>query len=197
MTHWIILKILSMARKRRESKGKKIKPQYWVFCEGKTEEAYINFLRSKYRIPIEIISKITGSNLDQRKIKAAKKGKPVHEKDLDFLLYDGDVKVVLDRLKKIDKTILLMSNPTIELWFLLHYKNQTGNISCEKCIDEISRRNRIQYKKGLIDNKLSEKLSEKYIDACKRARNLNFENNPSSNVYEFIEILEKETKEHN
>ncbi|WP_372756020.1 RloB family protein [Labilibaculum sp.] len=186
-----------MGRKRQESRGKKIKPQYWVFCEGKTEEAYVNFLRSKYRIPIEIVSKITGSNLNEKRIKAAKKGKPVHEKDLDFLLYDGDVVDVLDRLKKIANAHLLISNPTIELWFLLHYKNQTAHISCENCIGEISRRNRIQYKKGLIDNKLSEKLSEKYIDACKRARNLNFENNPSSNVYEFIEILEKETKEHN
>lgn len=186
-----------MGRKRQESKGKKIKPQYWVFCEGKTEEAYVSFLRSKYRIPIEIASKITGNNIDERKIRTAKKGKPIHEKDLDFLLYDGDVDHVLKRLKQIDNVNLLISNPTIELWFLLHYKNQTAHITCENCISEISKRNRNEYKKGVIDNKLSEKLSEKYLDACRRAKNLSFEHNPSSNVYKLIEILEREISKHN
>jgi hypothetical protein len=36
-----------MIRKRVESRGKKINPHFWVFCEGKTEEAYVAFLKSK------------------------------------------------------------------------------------------------------------------------------------------------------
>ena len=75
-----------MGRKRQASKGKKIKPHFWVFCEGKTEESYVCFLRSKYRIPIEIVPKIIGSNISEKIIKRYKKGKPTHEKDIDFLI---------------------------------------------------------------------------------------------------------------
>lgn len=185
-----------MGRKRQPSRGKKIKPQFWVFCEGKTEEAYVCFLRSKYRIPIEIVSKITGNNIDPRKIKSYKKGKPSHEKDIDFLLYDGDIEAVLNRLKDIDNAVLLISNPSIELWFLLHYKNQNAQITTKKCIEELTRRNRTEYKKGLIDNKTIEKLNNKFIDACKRAEALTENINPSSTIYKLINILEEIKKEY-
>ena len=127
-----------MVRKRKASKGKKIKPHFWVFCEGKTEESYTCFLRSEYRIPIDIVPKVAGSKIDERFIKNYKKGKPTHEKDIDFLMYDADVPEVLERLIKIKKAILLASNPSIELWFLLHYKNQKANISTDDCIKELS-----------------------------------------------------------
>jgi hypothetical protein len=184
-----------MSRNRKPSRGKKIKPHFWVFCEGQTEEAYVCYLRSKYRIPIEIIPKVIGSNIDERKIKNHKKGKPTHEKDMDFLLYDADVPTILERLQMIDNVTLLISNPTIELWFLLHYKNQVSNISSAACIKEISQRNRNKYKKGIIDNRLEIKLIDKCKDACKRAKNLKIPNNPSSNIYKLIEILENTKKQ--
>ena len=178
--------------KRKQSRGKKIKPQFWVFCEGKTEEAYVGFLRSKYRIPIEIVSKITSSNINAKKINKHKKDKPIHPKDIDFLLFDADVSSVVEHLRTIDNTTLLLSNPSIELWFLLHYKNQTAHISTNDCIDQLSKRNHNKYKKGFMDSKLSEKLGDKCKDACKRAKKLELSQNPSSNLYELIETLEKQ-----
>jgi len=71
-----------MGRGRKPSKGKKIRPHFWVFCEGQTEEAYISHLRSEYRVPIEIVTKITGNNINESKIKNHKAGKPVHKKDV-------------------------------------------------------------------------------------------------------------------
>ena len=65
-----------MTSKRNASKRKKINPHFWVFCEGETEEAYVCFLRSKYRIPIEIVPKIVGNKITQRIIKNSKQGKP-------------------------------------------------------------------------------------------------------------------------
>ncbi|NCA85625.1 MAG: hypothetical protein EOM83_08630 [Clostridia bacterium] len=79
-----------MGRKRKAPRQKSINPHFWVFCEGETEEAYIAFLRSAYRVPIEIISKVVGSRITDRFIVAHKKGKPVHDKDKDFLMYDAD-----------------------------------------------------------------------------------------------------------
>ena len=43
-----------MARKERVSKGRTMMPNYFVFCEGDTEVAYIEMLRSFYRLPIHI-----------------------------------------------------------------------------------------------------------------------------------------------
>lgn len=178
-----------MGRKRIDSKKKKIRPHFWVFCEGKTEEAYICFLRSKYRIQIEIVPKIVGSNIDERFIKKYKKGKPTHEKDIDFLMYDADVPEILERLMGIKSATLLASNPSIELWFLLHYKNQTANITTDGCLRELSNRNHNTYKKGVIDTKLREKLNEKCGDASKRASKLTLYKNPSSGIDKLIKVL--------
>jgi hypothetical protein len=179
-----------MGSNRRPSKGKKINPKYWVFCEGKTEEAYVNYLRSEYRLPIEIISKISGSNINEQYIKKFKEGKPVHEKDIDFLIYDADIPEVFEKLKRLDKTILIASNPAIELWFLLHYKNRVAAISENDCIRELSNRIRNDYKKGELKPSLVSKLVENRKDACSRARKLKLYDNPSTNLYVFIEKLD-------
>jgi len=83
------------------------------------------------------------------------------------------------------------SQATIELWFLLHYKNQTASISTKDCIKELENRNRIPYQKGTIDNRLEEKLKANQLKACERARSLTPLANPSSNMYEIIDALEK------
>jgi len=179
-----------MVRKRHSSKKKKINPKFWVFCEGKTEKAYVEYLRAKYRLPVKIIPEITGSKISDKLISSHISKKEKHPKDKIFLLYDGDVETVLERLLKITKGKLLASNPSIELWFLLHYKNQTANITEADCIIQLNNRNRNIYKKGVIDNKLKNRLEGKQQDACDRAKQTVLFGNPSTNIFEFIEELE-------
>jgi len=176
--------------KRSKSRDKKINPHFWVFCEGKTEEAYITYLRSKYRVPIEIIPKVAGSNVSERYIQKFKQGKPTHTKDKNFLIYDADVTEVLEKLKQISSATLIASNPAIELWFLLHYKNQNSHITTDNCIRELCNRNHNNYTKGKIDDRLNQKLTENCVKACERARNLNVFDNPSSNMNVLIQELE-------
>lgn len=183
-----------MGRSRHASKRKRIRPHYYVFCEGRTEETYICFLRSKYRIPIEIVTKVTGSNISNRLINSHKRGNPIHEKDKDFLVYDGDVLEVLERLQNIESVTLLVSNPSIELWFLYHYKNQTAAISTEECIRQLENRNNNQYRKGVLDKKLHEKLDTRISMACNRAEQSQPFNNPSTNINELIAILEENSQ---
>jgi hypothetical protein len=180
-----------MVSKRAASKQKKINPHFWVFCEGKTEESYVSFLRSKYRIPIEIVDRVVGNKITERFIKKYKQGKPTHEKDKDFLIYDADVQETLETLKKIQTAQLIASNPSIELWFLLHYKNQSASITTKDCIRELCNRNRNNYQKGIIDVKLDAKLTENCNQACERVTNLRLFDNPSSNMNDFIEELEE------
>lgn len=179
-----------MTSKRNAPRGKKINPHYWVFCEGETEEAYVQLLRSIFRIPIEIVPKIVGNKITQRFINNSKQGKPQHPKDKDFLMYDGDVPIVIERLKTISSALLITSNPSIELWFLLHYKNQTAHISSEACIKQLCNRNKNKYKKGLIDPKLESKLTQCLQKACARSKQLTLYENPSSNMHLLIEELE-------
>ena len=37
--------------RERKSNPRKMRPQFLVLCEGETEEAYINFLKQRYRLP--------------------------------------------------------------------------------------------------------------------------------------------------
>ena len=87
--------------RERKSNPRKMRPQFLVFCEGETEDTYINFLKQRYRLPIKIVSKIIGSNISQRLIKKHKEelsGNPSEIKT--FLMYDG---------------IMLISKPCIEI----------------------------------------------------------------------------------
>ncbi|MBK9291916.1 MAG: RloB domain-containing protein [Bacteroidetes bacterium] len=184
-----------MGNKRNASRGKKINPHFWVFCEGKTEEAYVIFLRSLYRLPIEVVPKISGSDINIRYIESYKRNKPTHEKDRDFLIYDADILHIIEKLRNIPNVNLIISNPAIELWFLLHYKNQITSISAAECVRQLENRNKNTYKKGLIDEQLKTRLKEKYKEACNRARQLRLFENPSTNMFLFIEALESAKQE--
>jgi hypothetical protein len=181
-----------MKSRRNPSKGKIINPKFWVFCEGETEEAYINLLKRKYRFSsLEIIPKVAHLSVDNRFVKAYKRDKFLHENDKTFLVYDIDNADILARLQSINSATIIGSNPSIELWFLLHYKTETANITVNKCIRELSNRNSNIYKKGKIDRKLELKLTEKICDAIKRAQSLKTFSNPSTNFQVFIEELNK------
>lgn len=147
------------------------------------------FLRSYFRVPVEIISKMSGSGIDATHIKKSKQGKPTHEKDKDFLMYDGDVESVVKRLKAISGCIVLLSNPSIELWFLYHFKNQRAHITTEQCIKEIENRTRMPYTKGEFCGRLSDRFLVKCKEAIAWAKASDFSNNPSSNMHELLEEL--------
>ena len=57
----------------RESNPRTMRRQFLVLCEGETEEAYVFFLKQRYRLPIKIVSKIIGSKISQRLIDRHKK----------------------------------------------------------------------------------------------------------------------------
>ena len=40
-------------------------PTFFVFCEGKTEAAYVDLLRRSFRVPVEIIARVSDSNISQ------------------------------------------------------------------------------------------------------------------------------------
>jgi hypothetical protein len=178
-----------MSRTIRKTRGKSINPTFFVFCEGETEEQYVCYLRSKYRLPIDIDAKVAGNRITSNYIINYKKTKINHPKDKTFLIYDLDLPEMLAKLQKIPNVTILASNPCFELWFLLHYQEQKSAISTSDCNSKLKEHHKI-YKKGIIDAKLKEKLVEKHEKALHRATKLKINENPSTQIYLLIENLE-------
>ncbi len=174
---------------RRKSRGKRINPTYFVFCEGESEEEYVKFLRSVYRIPIEINSKRTGDRISQRFINGYLNTKTRHKKDEIFLMFDLDVEGTLESLNELNG-ILLASNPCLELWFLLHHNEQRAHISatnCTRALQEIWP----NYEKGKLTENQKRQLLEFLATAIDRSHQLRRHENPSTSVNEFIRYLEE------
>ena len=177
-----------MGRKVRVSKGKQMKPNFFVFCEGETEMAYVKFLRSLYRAPIQVIPKKGKSNISEDYIERSKIEYVRTEQDKVFLMYDLDVDGILEHLQKIPNAELLVSNPCIELWFLLHYQEQKAEITSEKCVQKYQKVS-TQYKKGALSEEEKQVLAESKDIDIKRAKKLLEFNNPSTTIYRLLEML--------
>jgi len=64
-----------------------------------------------------------------------------------------------------------------------------ATISTSDCIRELCNRNKNTYKKGVIDSRLEEKLTESCKKACERGKKLQVFENPSTNMDVFLEEL--------
>jgi len=177
---------------RRIIKDKKINPKIYIFCEGESENVYIQFLKTKFRLPVQVVTKVTKNKISTKLLKSNINSSEKHEKDRVFRMYAIDVEGFLEKLQEISKHVncdLLISNPCIELWFLLHYINQNSEISSNNCIQKIE--TFISgYKKGTICNKLKKKLDENGAEAKKRASKLTSFKNPSTTIYQLIDYFE-------
>ena len=117
-----------MARKERISKGRTMMPNYFVFCEGDTEVAYIEMLRSFYRLPIHIIAKKTLLNITPSLVERCKSAYVQTKNDRTYLMYDLDVPSMLERLLKVEG--LLSSVPILVLSFGCSCIMQTRGLNC-------------------------------------------------------------------
>ncbi|MCT4664782.1 MAG: RloB family protein [Flavobacteriales bacterium] len=176
---------------RKKNKARSMNPTYFVFCEGDTEKEYIKILKKQFRhIPIEIKEKIEGNQINTRKVVdiIQEKGLYLKNKDKVFLLYDIDVPKMLEKLLKVKDAILLVSNPCIEFWFLLHCEAQNAHISTSNAIKKLEK-NWKNYKKGKLTEQMAKILQNNQKQAILKAKKLKAHSNPSSTIYRIIEIL--------
>lgn len=179
--------------KGRDKKPQRtMKPVFLVFCEGETESNYIDFVRREYHSPIKIVSKTEGNKISQNVITQRQNELKNSKNDVikTFLMYDLDVKPLNEKLKSCDAE-WLCSNPCIELWFLLHSKNQTAEISTDKCTTELKKSSDgwQQYRKGALTETQKEILRVNKDTAITRAQCLTEYANPSSTVYRLLEEI--------
>lgn len=179
-----------MARKERTSKGKTMRPNYFVFCEGETEVAYTEMLRGWFRLPIHIIAKKTSLNVTPALVERCKAFYVQTKNDKTYLMYDLDMAGVLERLQKVPGATLLCSNPCFELWLLLRYASQRGALLSDACVTRL-KKHVPQYRKGVLSAKVQVWLMDHVGKASERAQQLEAYGNPSTNVYRLVEDLER------
>jgi len=179
-----------MARKERLPKGRSMKPNFFVFCEGDTEVAYVELLRAHYRLPIHIIAKKTLLNVTPALVERCKSIYVPTKSDRTYLMYDLDRPEMLDRLQKIPGATLLCSNPCFELWLLLHYTEVNTELTSEECVKRLSAIVK-DYTKGRISIECMQQLMKNVPLAIDRAKKLSYFQNPSTTIYHLIEELEK------
>ena len=171
-----------MARKAKQPKGKRMNPTFFVFCEGKTEAAYVDLLRRNFRVPVEIIARVSDSNISHPYIDRCKRDRFTTPEDKTFLMFDLDVPGMLDRLKKIQDATLLLSNPCIEYWFLLHYVDVNREVSTAECLSMLKSKD-ADYSKGAFSTAMKKVLIEDIEAAGDRAKTKEAYANPSSTVH--------------
>ena len=188
-----------MKKERNQRPPRRMKPVFLVFCEGETEETYVNFLRQQYKLPIKIITHVT--ELSQKKIKnyieaekiTLNKKISLDDKILSFLMYDLDADGIIEKIEACKNSISIASNPSVELWFLLHNSEQNAFISTPACIEKLrkSAKEWECYKKGVLTDKQKKILWENREIASDRAKKLQNGNNPSSMIYLLLDKMEK------
>ncbi len=160
------------------------RPRVLIVCEGsKTEPNYFNGLRRERRLPPTLLMIVGGHKAGgphpkklvehaAQRMKAAKRsGNPF---DGVWCVFDRDVHEDIDRafIQARDKGInVAFSNPSFELWYLLHYQDQGARIERDAVVDALQS-HYPAYDKADEDAQMYDLLKGKRSEAMKRARRL-------------------------
>jgi hypothetical protein len=182
-----------------------------VFTEGeRTEDGYLVHWRRTYRdrvlvtidgfhgTPLSLVDR--AAEAKRREARDEKKGRG-RAHDEVWCVFDNDehpnIAEALDKAAANGIGIVL-SNPCIELWFVLHFANQTAHI--ERGDAQRLSRQLLGCDKVLTGPALAA-LSDRHDDAKQRAQQLDAKHigdgspprsNPSSNMWELIERIRSE-----
>ena len=154
-------------RERKYKKKRLPRKVYLVICEGETEKVYVETLRQHYRLPVTIKAKVSGNSINGRLV-----DQYISELGVD---------------KNDDYTFS-------ELWYILHADNHSKAINSNDVIKLLKNSHPAwkNYMKGHLTSDQNSLLIANCKDATERAKKLNWPDNPSSNIWLFIEALENE-----
>lgn len=203
----------------QEIKGKKTKDKQkcciYLFCEGNTERIYLqHFENSIYNV--NIIPVETGHTDALGIVKFAKEyieKKPLNLKlgDRGYCVFDSDPKSntkigsVFNLLDGVHAKGLdcIFSNPSFEVWFVLHFKDAPYGCDAKKMKQEAKKLLKGQYPDYCETTDVFEYLLCRQPDALKRAGLLynsqsqvhdsiySHECNPFTNIHYFIDYMKE------
>jgi len=179
-----------------------------VFIEGlRTEEDYLTYWRRQYRDrvlididpfrggPLQLVERAVEAQRSEARDAKRGRGRP---HDQIWCMFDRDEHPNFDRaidLANRHGINLAISNPCIELWFILHFEDHTAFIERQKVQDRAEEL--LGCSKALSESALSA-LAEGYDEARRRAVKLDEKHegdgspprtNPSSGVWRLIDVI--------
>lgn len=187
-----------------------VKRQILVYVEGaRTEEDYVVYWHRRHRTEVRVtVAEEHGVPMTLVDLAVAAKANGEREQrrgrgdawDEIWCVFDEDSHPRLaEAIAKAEANAinLAVSNPCIELWFVLHYQEQTAFI--ERHAAQSRARNLLGCEKGLSDEAL-EQLAERYDPARARAKALDDKHggdgspprtNPSSEMWKLIDEIRR------
>lgn len=195
---------------RKASGRRKRNPVVYLICEGsETEIRYFKKFRSR-ECNIDIVpipSQYKSADKLVQKARATIGYSPYYpdEGDIIWCVFDRDdnTNAMLSKAKQMaikEGYQIAFSNPSFEVWFLLHFNNQTTLVeNCETAIKLLKKKGRLeQYEKNKEVYEQLKPLQEAAIDRAKKrvaalqaehTEILSRESNPVTTVAELVEYL--------
>lgn len=195
---------------RKASGRRKRNPVVYLICEGsETEVRYFKKFRSR-ECNIDIVpipSQYKSADKLVQKARATIGYSPYYpdEGDMIWCVFDRDdnTNAMLSKAKQVaikEGYQIAFSNPSFEVWFLLHFNNQTTPVeNCEVAIMLLKKKGRLeQYEKNKEVYEQLKPLQEAAIDRAKKrvavlqaehTEILSRESNPVTTVAELVEYL--------
>lgn len=179
-----------------------------VFAEGlETEERYLTFWHRRHRDrvlvsiddfrggPLQLVEHAVRAKANEAKDERRGRGRPHDEVWCVFDVDEHPNLAAAIALARKHSIRIALSNPCIELWFLLHYENCTSYIDRK----DAQRRAQRHMGSGKIPTETAlVALSERHLDAVARAMRLEAKHlgdgspegaNPSSGVWRLVEMI--------
>lgn len=198
-----------MAAPRRRRSSEPRRKEILVFAEGEvTEEDYLVFYKRRYRHQVLIkIDEFRGTPLalvekaKEVKIRAEREERRGRGRAHDefWCTFDVDEHPNLSQaieMAEANGISLAISSPCLELWFLLHFKDQTAHIDRHRAQSEV--RTALGTSGKGLTNPALELLAENVDIATERARKLEIKHrddgtpapgNPSSGMWRLINSI--------
>jgi hypothetical protein len=181
--------------KRRAKTQRPERAAWLILCEGHAEKGYFQRFRSRSRA-VKLHFDISPGNpkaMVEKGIRRWKASRSQHDFDRVWCVVDADnhETELLENAGQIAAGCpgveLVLSNPCIELWALLHFQDQTAWISREAAQKALHDR----HCPGYLPKKClpTQQLFELENDALERARKLTPGANPSTGIPDLIEAL--------
>lgn len=134
-----------MARPRRPVRTRPKRRAIWVFTEGKvTEEGYVNFYHRRHRSevtvtvdrfhggPFELVERAISTKREEER--EERRGRSWAPNEF-WCMFDIDTHPKLAEARKLaaeNEVNVAITGPCIELWFALHFTDQTAYLSAAK-----------------------------------------------------------------
>jgi len=201
----------SRSRRVRGSSSPHYRRRIVVFTEGeKTEVSYISHWARRYRGSVDVVIE-KQHGVPWTLVKAAARARRANRRLAGTQSKNTDYWCVFDRnshlripdslqMARGNGINVALSNPCIELWFILHFRDLTRHI--ERRVAQRESESHLGWKKKALPTEVLEKLESRFEDAKRRAQILDRmhegdgrepRSNPSSDIWRLVDRIRGES----